>query len=234
MSPDWSSDPDAVPYADFTNPQSLNLYGYVDNNPLSYFDPTGHDNQGCNTVAAESPDYSDTITVTVNCPQLPPQTFSLTQTPNYTPIPTLDSGLRTGPLPLVLPQLTGPEVPQVGPATNNPKQDFCLRQALKGAAKDISGISFAEDVANFMTNLSFSEFLTPGYAADFARHGAAAAAGSGAAKTAIRAALREEAVKVSTKAVGKAATAVGTFSGYAGTALTFKSAYDAYQQCMAQ
>jgi hypothetical protein len=73
------------------------------------------------------------------------------------------SGLRTGPLPRVLPQLTGPEVPQVGPATNNPKQDYCLRQALKGAAKDISGISLADDVANFMTNLSFSfpSFLLP-------------------------------------------------------------------------
>jgi hypothetical protein len=55
-----------------------------------------------------------------------------------------------------------------------------------------------------------------------------------AAKTAIRAALREETVKVSTKAVGKAATKVGTFAGYAGAALTVKSAYDAYQQCMAQ
>jgi hypothetical protein len=76
MSPDWSSDPDPVPYADFTNPQSLNLYGYVDNNPLSYFDPTGHENQGCNTSAATS-DNSGVITVTVSCPQLPPQTFDL-------------------------------------------------------------------------------------------------------------------------------------------------------------
>jgi len=42
MSPDWDSDPEAVPYADYENPQSLNLYGYVQNNPLSVTDSEGH------------------------------------------------------------------------------------------------------------------------------------------------------------------------------------------------
>lgn len=45
MSPDWSEDPDPVPYADLENPQTLNLYGYVTNNPLRLYDPTGH--SGC-------------------------------------------------------------------------------------------------------------------------------------------------------------------------------------------
>jgi len=42
LSPDWSNTPEAVPYADLTNPQSLNLYSYVDNNPLSRRDLDGH------------------------------------------------------------------------------------------------------------------------------------------------------------------------------------------------
>jgi filamentous hemagglutinin len=42
MSPDWDSDPDAVPYADFDNPQSLNLYSYAYNNPLRSADADGH------------------------------------------------------------------------------------------------------------------------------------------------------------------------------------------------
>ena len=42
MSPDWSEQPQAVPYADLMNPQSLNLYGYVGNNPLSRADKEGH------------------------------------------------------------------------------------------------------------------------------------------------------------------------------------------------
>jgi RHS repeat-associated protein len=44
VTPDWSDDPDAVPYADFSNPQSLNLYSYVSNNPVTGTDPDGH---GC-------------------------------------------------------------------------------------------------------------------------------------------------------------------------------------------
>ncbi len=36
--PDWSAKPQPVPYANLTNPQSLNLYGYVLNNPLSQRD----------------------------------------------------------------------------------------------------------------------------------------------------------------------------------------------------
>ena len=42
MSPDWSKTPEGVPYADLSNPQSLNLYGYVLNNPLSKADADGH------------------------------------------------------------------------------------------------------------------------------------------------------------------------------------------------
>jgi hypothetical protein len=42
MSPDWADKPEAVPYSSLDNPQSLNLYGYVNNNPLSKVDADGH------------------------------------------------------------------------------------------------------------------------------------------------------------------------------------------------
>ena len=42
MSPDWADKPEAVPYSSLDNPQSLNLYGYVGNNPLSTADADGH------------------------------------------------------------------------------------------------------------------------------------------------------------------------------------------------
>jgi RHS repeat-associated protein len=42
MSPDWADKPEAVPYSSLDNPQTLNLYGYVGNNPLSRADADGH------------------------------------------------------------------------------------------------------------------------------------------------------------------------------------------------
>ena len=42
MSPDWSAKVAPVPYAKLDNPQSLNLYVYVSNNPLIHIDADGH------------------------------------------------------------------------------------------------------------------------------------------------------------------------------------------------
>lgn len=44
--PDWSATPQPIPYADLADPQSLNLYSYVRNNPLSKPDPDGHCGEG--------------------------------------------------------------------------------------------------------------------------------------------------------------------------------------------
>jgi RHS repeat-associated protein len=42
LSPDWAAKPTAVPYANYGNPQSLNLYAYVVNRPTTTADPDGH------------------------------------------------------------------------------------------------------------------------------------------------------------------------------------------------
>ena len=42
MTPDWAARPTTVPYAVFGDPQSLNLYNYVRNDPVSRIDPDGH------------------------------------------------------------------------------------------------------------------------------------------------------------------------------------------------
>jgi len=46
MTPDWAARPTAVPYAMFGDPQSLDLYSYVRNNPLNHVDMDGHDPAG--------------------------------------------------------------------------------------------------------------------------------------------------------------------------------------------
>src|ERR1700722_12007737 len=42
MTPDWAARPTAVPYALFGDPQSLNLYTYVRNDPVTRADADGH------------------------------------------------------------------------------------------------------------------------------------------------------------------------------------------------
>jgi RHS repeat-associated protein len=42
MTPDWAARPTAVPYAVFGDPQSLNLYTFVRNDPVSRADADGH------------------------------------------------------------------------------------------------------------------------------------------------------------------------------------------------
>jgi RHS repeat-associated protein len=46
MTPDWAAKAVTVPYANLDNPQTLNLYAYMTNNPLSGVDADGH--LGCN------------------------------------------------------------------------------------------------------------------------------------------------------------------------------------------
>jgi hypothetical protein len=57
MTPDWATKPIDVSYADFGNPQSLNLHSYVKNNPTTTRDEDGHCPDGiCQNIATMSPD----------------------------------------------------------------------------------------------------------------------------------------------------------------------------------
>jgi RHS repeat-associated protein len=51
MTPDWSGKPQGVPYADFDDPQSLDLYVYVRDNPTTSTDKDGH----CTPVPNQTP-----------------------------------------------------------------------------------------------------------------------------------------------------------------------------------
>jgi RHS repeat-associated protein len=55
ITPDWAGAPTEVPYANFGNPQSLNLYSYVKNNPTTFGDPDGHcDGDDCQNIEVKA------------------------------------------------------------------------------------------------------------------------------------------------------------------------------------
>jgi RHS repeat-associated protein len=53
MTPDWSEKPVTVPYADLSDPQTLNLYSYVRNSPVARFDADGHFRTSASNAAEE-------------------------------------------------------------------------------------------------------------------------------------------------------------------------------------
>jgi len=64
LSPDWSEGPEAIPYASYTNPQSLNLYNYVLNNPLRNRDSDGHH---CDPDSSYTDRNGNTVVVAGKC-----------------------------------------------------------------------------------------------------------------------------------------------------------------------
>jgi hypothetical protein len=58
------------PTLDFENPQRLNLYSYVLNNPLRTADPNGHTHQECGQQTTSTNANGDTV-VNANCHDVP-------------------------------------------------------------------------------------------------------------------------------------------------------------------
>ena len=93
ISPDWSTKEEAVPYAKLGDPQTLNLYAYVGNNPLTSIDIDGHRSlaagspQGCagNGSVGCSPSEQEAFTPDANTKaQQQSTSSSATTNPNAT------------------------------------------------------------------------------------------------------------------------------------------------------
>ena len=76
ITPDWAEKATAVPYAEFSDPQSLNLYSYVRNVPTTRYDPDGHfddpfgvfadgDTRFSNIASPEDLRFDVTVTTTI-------------------------------------------------------------------------------------------------------------------------------------------------------------------------
>lgn len=86
MTPDWSEKPVSVPYAKFGDPQTLNLYAFVENSPVNQADADGHCGEpflnwgACNGAASAPPNDNG---VGVGAGSAPPETLlALSELPN--------------------------------------------------------------------------------------------------------------------------------------------------------
>jgi RHS repeat-associated protein len=70
LSPDWSAKEEPVPYAKLDNPQSLNLYAYVLNNPLSRVDADGHDDKTPEKIVAAAKASEGSQSYDINRPNV--------------------------------------------------------------------------------------------------------------------------------------------------------------------
>ena len=68
MSPDWNPAATAIPYADLARPQTLNLYAYVGNNPVSAVDSDGHDEDTGEAANLMKPGAGSALTDGVTLP----------------------------------------------------------------------------------------------------------------------------------------------------------------------
>ena len=84
LSADWSAVPVAVPYANLTNPQTLNLYAMVADDPESFADLDGHEAEGGPEAGTAGGGSLDTRTTSSNGTRTPP-TQGEPQLPPTTP-----------------------------------------------------------------------------------------------------------------------------------------------------
>jgi Colicin E5 ribonuclease domain len=142
LSPDWSSDPEPIPFADITNPQSLNLYSYGSNNPLSTVDPDGHDVSICPAGATQ---------ITSACQTISDDQYKASLNGNGSlSLPSFSSLQQNG-----SGDITGSDVGSAGTAIytpNNPGVDGAANAAAFGQIGDqgMGAINF------FMTNMALS------------------------------------------------------------------------------
>ena len=126
-----SPDPSQLHFADPTNPQSLNLYAYVVNNPLGYIDPDGLHFE-CFTVTITPTDDTDTSH------QSQTRTCKWVDDPHQD---LLSGGVMTGGVNInILPPMAQPKPAPNAPSNGllTPKQQRCAGAALKKNAVALS------------------------------------------------------------------------------------------------
>ena len=138
MSPDWSAKEEPVPYAKLDDPQSLNLYGYVGNNPLSHVDADGHEIKTCLCQVTEADVRTDLTALANAFTEGVLGIYSVVTTGHTLSAQKIDE-IENGPAPAqtpapapTAPASTGPTSPEITPEELTGK----TRSEVQGLAKE--------------------------------------------------------------------------------------------------
>jgi len=158
MSPDWAKTPQGVPYAVLSNPQSLNLYGYVLNNPLSKADKDGHcpDPQQCSEVkvAVTAPPPAVTTTPSASGPVTGVGTVATVTITDKNNAPI--SGMKVTEDPKTTNNLTGNPVSSPGNSGTTNPQGQIKDSVVAPMTKDTPTAAVKADVALSSTEQAYS------------------------------------------------------------------------------
>jgi RHS repeat-associated protein len=229
-SPDWSSMPAPVPYANLTNPQTLNLYAMVSDNPESFADLDGHeDDGGAGDAGAGSGTQQQQSSST---PQN--QGGQTTQQQNSgTPqsqTPSMNSTPKT-------PQQQN--APTIGPNPNwfDGRQADCIGQGLKAGAEDLLPLhdeikAVSDSIADGSAK-PLKELISIGTATEAAKEGSKKVVESRGAQKAVKSLIKSAGGRVSANAVGRAASLTVKASAVINLGVALTTAFNGYQSCMA-
>ena len=138
LSPDWSAKEEPVPYANLDDPQSLNLYAYVGNNPLTNADSDGHcggpDDDSCGDRYSESDVENIVYNEVGDLRDTPQESAPISQL--YTD---LTDAIKNGEQLPVQPTNAGPGAPANPDPTVQNNINQSVSQACQSPADNVSG-----------------------------------------------------------------------------------------------
>lgn len=229
-SPDWSSVPVPVPYANLTNPQTLNLYAMVHDNPESFADLDGHEDDGSSgDVGASTPVPQQQSSSTPQnqsgqSSQQPNSGSAQSQTPSMnssTPTPQQQNTATIGPNPNWL----------------DGRQADCIGQGLKSGGEELLPLhdeikAVSDSIADGSAK-PLKELLSLGTAAEAGKEGAKKVVETRAAQKAVKSLIKSAGGRASANAVGRAASLTMKAFAVITLAIAVTTALNGYQSCMA-